>query len=926
MKSLLLLLAFFTLSFTLNAQSGKIEGKVTDSKSGAALSGVSVSVNGSKSVSATNMDGFFVITLEAGKKYTLQLTSVGYQPKELTDVEIIAGQVSRIDITLDKLTKTEDVVVVRTTSARKESAAALITYQRNTSVVAQVISAETIKRSPDKNTGEVLKRVTGTSVQEGKYLVVRGLSDRYNMAMLNGIALSSTEPDRKTFSFDIFPAAMIDNIVMNKTFIPELPGEWAGGLVQVQTKDVPAASFLNVQLGTGFNSNTIGRDFQQAPGGKLDWLGIDNKERGLPASIPVKSEFSALSPAEKAALGKNFRNNWVAKSGNAPINSSFQVNGGGSTRIFGKKVAGIFALTYNQSNKRTPFDNIFIANNEGDVEIRYNNNKYSRDVLAGALANVTLQLNNNNKISVKNLLNINTTDFVSDRYDGRDYIISGGGNGDRVKATEIGFRQNTFFNTQLIGEHNLPKLQTKIKWYGGFNILDQYIPDQHRLFYTQDGNDPSAPYYALLGLGAGQKSGSIFYSFLNDYIYNAGGDVTKSLNIKGKTHSVKAGYLFQVKDRLFDSRPFYTNTASNAIKLLSPDQLYAPENFGTGNDKVQFDEINGNAYRYVANTILNAVYLQFDNPIGNKLRLVWGARFESYDQLVGSVRKDDPRHVNSLVKDFLPGLNLTYKLNNKTNFRFAASQTVIRPEFRELSPFAFYDFELGAQVVGNKSAERTKVSNFDLRYELYPRAGELFTVGAYFKHFDKPIEYYFNRTGPGTNTFNILNTKNATAYGAELEFRKKLDFISALKNFTFSGNLSYIYSRVKDTTGTVDRPLQGQSPYLINFGLQYDVEKIGFSSTLLFNQIGRRILFVGNEAISDIWEAPRPLLDLQLAQKVFKRKGEIKLNISDIINSRANFYHDLDNNKKYSKASKDVLAISRNYGTNVSLSFAYTIK
>ncbi len=926
MKSLLLLLAFFTLSFTLNAQSGKIEGKVTDSKSGAALSGVSVSVNGSKSVSATNMDGFFVITLEAGKKYTLQLTSVGYQPKELTDVEIIAGKVSRIDINLDKLAKTEDAVVVRTTSARKESAAALITYQRNTSVVAQVISAETIKRSPDKNTGEVLKRVTGTSVQEGKYLVVRGLSDRYNMAMLNGIALSSTEPDRKTFSFDIFPAAMIDNIVMNKTFIPELPGEWAGGLVQVQTKDVPAASFLNVQLGTGFNSNTIGRDFQQAPGGKLDWLGIDNKERGLPASIPVKSEFSALSPAEKAALGKNFRNNWVAKSGNAPINSSFQVNGGGSTRIFGKKIAGIFALTYNQSNKRTPFDNIFIANNEGDVEIRYNNNKYSRDVLAGALANVTLQLNNNNKISVKNLLNINTSDFVSDRYDGRDYIISGGGNGDRVKATEIGFRQNTFFNTQLIGEHNLPTLQTKIKWYGGFNILDQYIPDQRRLFYTQDGNDPSAPYYALLGLGAGQKSGSIFYSFLNDYIYNAGGDVTKSLNIKGKTHSVKAGYLFQVKDRLFDSRPFYTNTASNAIKLLSPDQLYAPENFGTGNDKVQFDEINGNAYRYVANTILNAAYLQFDNPIGNKLRLVWGVRFESYDQLVGSVRKDDPRHVNSLVKDFLPGLNLTYKLNNKTNFRFAASQTVIRPEFRELSPFAFYDFELGAQVVGNKSAERTKVSNFDLRYELYPRAGELFTVGAYFKHFDKPIEYYFNRTGPGTNTFNILNTKNATAYGAELEFRKKLDFISALKNFTFSGNLSYIYSRVKDTTGTVDRPLQGQSPYLINFGLQYDVEKIGFSSTLLFNQIGRRILFVGNEAISDIWEAPRPLLDLQLAQKVFKRKGEIKLNISDIINSRANFYHDLDNNKKYSKTSKDVLAISRNYGTNVSLSFAYTIK
>jgi len=926
MKLLTLLLAFFTLSLSAFAQKGKIEGKLTDAKTGQPLSGVSVIIKNTDKGVATDQDGRYVINADAGTKISLIFSYNGVT-KEVEDIEVINGKITTQDIALEVKTKTGDEIVVRTTSsARKETAAALISYQKNTSVVAQVISAETIKRSPDKNTGEVLKRVTGTSVQEGKYLVVRGLSDRYNMAMLNGIALSSTEPDRKTFSFDIFPAAMIDNIVMNKTFIPELPGEWAGGLVQVQTKDVPAASFLNVQLGTGFNSNTIGKDFQQASGDKLDWLGIDNGTRALPEALPLKSAFSALSPAEKAELGKGFRNNWVARSGAAPINASFQINGGGTTKIFGKKVAGIFALTYNQSNKRTPFDNTFIANNDGDVEIQYSNNKYSRDVLAGALANITLQLNSNNKISVKNLININTTDFVTDRYDGRDYILSGGGTGDRVKATEIGFRQNTFFNTQLIGEHNLPKLETKVKWYGGFNILDQYIPDQRRLFYTQDGTDPNAPYYALLGLGAGQKSGSIFYSFLNDYIYNAGGDITKSLNLNGKKHSLKAGYLFQVKDRLFDSRPFYTNTASNAIKLLSADQLYAPENFGIGNDKVQFDEINGNAYRYVANTILNAAYLQFDNPIGEKFRLVWGVRFESFDQLVGSVRKDDPRHVNTIVKDFLPGINLAYKLNNKTNFRFAASQTVIRPEFRELSPFAFYDFELGAQVVGNKTAERTKVTNLDLRYELYPRAGELITFGAYFKHFDKPIEYYFNRTGPGTNTFNILNTKNATAFGAEVEFRKKMDFVNALKNFTLSGNVSYIYSRVKDTTGTVDRPLQGQSPYLINFGIQYDVEKIGFSSTLLFNQIGRRILFVGNEAISDIWEAPRPLLDLQLSQKVFKKRGEVKLNISDIINKKANFYHDLDDNKKYSKTSKDVLAITRNYGTNYTLTFAYNIK
>lgn len=926
MRFFIFLLTFFIFFTTAFAQKTIIEGKVTDAKSGEKLTGVSISIVGEKSITLTNNDGVFILKVDANKKYTIKLTYIGYTSKELNEVEAIANLVNHIDILLAPSAKIENTVIVKS-SARKETVNALIAVQKNTPVIAQVISAEAIRRSPDKNTGEILKRVTGTSVQEGKYLVVRGLADRYNQAMLNGILLSSTEPDRKTFSFDIFPAAMIDNIVMNKTFIPELPGEWAGGLIQVQTKDVPTANFLNVQLGTGFNSNTIGNNFYQAAGGNKDWLGIDDGTRGLANNFPTKTNFSTLSTTDKTNLGKQLRNNWQATPTAAPINTSFQINGGGTTKILGKKVGGMFAITYNQSNKRTPFDNKFIANNDGDVELQYNNNKYSRDILAGALANISVQFNSNHKIAFKNILNVNTTNFVIDRYDGRDYILSGGGNGDKVKAQEIGFKQNTFFNTQLIGDHNFTKQKVKVKWYGGFNILDQYIPDQRRLFYTQDASNPTANYFALIGLGAGQKSGSIFYSFLNDYIYNAGGDVSKVIDYKGQKHTIKVGYLFQVKDRLFDSRPFYLNTSSNAIKQLPANQLFAAENFGLGNEKVQFDEIAGNAFRYVANTIMNAGFIQFDNPIGEKFRAVWGVRVESFDQLVGSVKKSDPRHVNTLVTDFLPGVNLTYKLNNQTNFRFSAGQTVIRPEFRELSPFAFYDFELGAQVVGNKAAQRTKVTNIDVRYELYPRAGELFTIGAYFKHFDKPIEYYFNRTGPGTNTFNILNTKQATAYGVELEYRKKLDFIKALKNFTVTGNLSYIYSKVNDSTGNINRPLQGQSPYLINFGINYDLEKSGFSATLLFNQIGRRILFVGNEAISDIWEAPRPLLDLQIAKKLCNKKGEVKLNISDIINSSANFYHDLDGNNKYSgTSSKDVLAIQRNYGTNVTITFAYSIK
>jgi outer membrane receptor protein involved in Fe transport len=385
-----------------------------------------------------------------------------------------------------------------------------------------------------------------------------------------------------------------------------------------------------------------------------------------------------------------------------------------------------------------------------------------------------------------------------------------------------------------------------------------------------------------------------------------------------------------VKDRLFDSRPFsiYLSTDNPILRQLSAEQIFAPENFGTGTDnKFGFDELGGNQYRYLANTILNAGYIQLDNQFTDKLRAVWGVRVEDYDQVVGSMRKADPRYVHTQVRDYLPALNLTYKLNDKTNIRLAGSQTVIRPEFRELSTFAFFDFELGATILGNTQLRRTKVSNLDLRYEIYPGAGELVTAGLFYKYFKDPIELYFNQSGAGTsNTFNYINADEAKSYGAEIEFRKKLDFASSLKNFTLQGNVSYIYNRVKKENAQLDRPMQGQSPYLINASLQYDLEKIGLNTTLLFNVIGRRILYVGNQDVPSIWEAPRPLSDLQIAKKVIKNKGEVKLNVTDFLNRRAYFYHDLDNNKKFKEGSADALSINRKYGTNISLSFSYNIK
>ena len=915
------------------AQTGKVSGRIVD-ESNRPVAGASVKVVSTNTGVSCDADGRFTLTLATGKKFEIKITAVGFTPKILSDVEVKANQVNELYINLVTATKNLENVIV-TTSARKESTNALIQFQKNTNAVAQVISAEAIRRSPDKNTGESLKRVTGLSIQEGRYIIVRGLSDRYNQAMLNGVLLSSTEPDRKTFSFDIFPAAIVENIIVNKTFIPEYSAEWAGGLIQVNTRDIPAKGFLNVQAGTNFNTNTIGKDFYTYPGGKLDWLGMDDGTRALPDNFPTKNKFGEIQDnTAKIDLGKSIAaKSWAPEkrsSSLAALGQSFQANGGFATKLFNKDLGGVVTVTYNRSIRNLSYENSFftINNEKADPSFDYNNNRYTEDVLWGALANFSLRINPNNKISFKNLINVNTSDYTTLRT-GKDFE-SNSDVGENIRAYEYGFKNNTFFNTQVNGEHNIPSLKLKFNWFGSFTILDQYVPEQRRLQYNQAVGDPNAPYLALLSNTLSQKTGSVFYSNLNDYIYNAGGDVTTNFNLFSRKQTVKAGYNFQVKDRLYNARPFSISLPSDnpALKALDPSLIFAAENFGTANNQFHFDEISGIYFRYLANSILNAGYLQFDNSFTDWLRAVWGVRYENFDQLVGSTLKSDPRFNHSKVGDFLPAVNATFKLNNTTNLRVAGSQTVIRPEFRELTGTAFYDFEVGATIIGNPNLQRTKVTNADIRYEIYPRAGELFTIGAFYKFFNNPIELAFNQTGAGSsNTFNYLDNDKTTAqtFGAELEFRKKLDFVPAFERFTVQGNFSYIHNRVKFNEQTLDRPMQGQSPYLINAALQYDIEEAGLYATFLFNEVGRRILYVGNEQVPAVWEAPRALLDVQVAKKIMNNKAELKLNITDLLNQPANFYHDLDNNKKYD-GSKDALALKRKYGTGVSISFAYNIK
>lgn len=389
--------------------------------------------------------------------------------------------------------------------------------------------------------------------------------------------------------------------------------------------------------------------------------------------------------------------------------------------------------------------------------------------------------------------------------------------------------------------------------------------------------------------------------------------------------------MIQVKDRLYDAQLFanYLPVDNPELRALPASEIFSPKNFGNGyNNLFAFDAIKNKNFRYLANTILNAGYLQFDNRFGKWVRVVWGIRVEYYDQLVGSVKKWDPRFINSKVLDWLPSLNVAFKINNNTNIRLSGSQTVVRPELRELSFLNLYDFDLNASVQGKPDLKRTKVVNLDLRYEIFPRPGEVFSAGVFYKHFNNPIEQIYNEGGGGASTFSFQNPKVARSYGLELEIRKKLDGVPVLRNFTMQANVSYINSKVSDTLFKINRRLQGQSPYLINAGLMYDLKK-GFAATLLFNVIGERIYLVGDKSAGagtpDIYEAPYPLLDLQLSQKVFKNKGEIKVNVSNILNRTQYFYQNKFSDKEVNfQKNEDAYRFTRQSGTVASISINYS--
>ncbi len=908
---------------------GRISGTVTDGTSGETLIGVTVSVKhpGKESSvmgTTTDIDGKFTFEIAAGG-YELEVRYVGYQPKVVTDVTVTDGKTTTLSVALTEPKSTDLSEVVITGSLKKESVNALYTMQKNAMAVSDGISADVIKRSPDRSTGDALKRVSGTTIQDGKFVIIRGLSDRYNTALVDNAILPSTEPNRKAFSFDIIPANMIDNIVITKSGTPDLPGDFAGGVINILTKEVPEENFNNISIGTGYNTVATGKKFQSGYRSGTDFLGFDNGARQLPATFPTTAGLSRLDankPEQSVPYLKALNNDFSVHERKALPAINLQGSLGRIYNLGGNSRFGVTAaVTYNHNESikkdlKRQYDNY-----------DYRDNVYTYSSNLGALLNLGYYVGKS-KFTLKTFYNRIFDDNFLYR-EGTNYSSS-----KEIKYYAFDLIQKSLFKTTLNGEHQVGQGQSKLSWLVSYNYITNNQPDQRKISYFES----ATPGEYVADLGTLGKANNRLFGNLNESIWN--GNLNYSIPFKFlEKSSLQIGAFGQYRYRDFANR--YLGAVINPMHPDANEIVQRPIQTLFADDV-----INGNAYslldgtgdgdQYEAKTMTLGGYAMMDNKISENLRVVWGARLESYHIDLSTATKQE---VDQRWLDILPSLNLTYSLNTKSNLRASYFRSVARPELREMANLGYYDYELSANITGNTALKRTLIDNVDLRYEWFMNAGEILSASVFYKNFSNTLESQVYGAG---SSYDIRpgNYKRGTNIGIEFELRKRLDFIaknSFLKNLTYYVNLAYVKSDV-----TVDslyirgkmvdsRPLSGQAPFVINTSLAYTSNNGKLNMNVLYNRVGQRLTFIGQDRFGIVYEAPRNLLDFQVSYAVTKR-SEFRLNVKDILNNPVRFYFDQNGDKKYNGSAfkegkiiegEDWLLQEFRPGSTFSLTYSY---
>ena len=854
---------------SLQSWAQQLKGVVIDKNSKETLIGAVISIEGTDVKAVTDVNGNFSFEGLKDGTYTLYIKYVGYKTLKIDGV-----QMKDANLTIALQPDEQQLKGVTVTAVeRRNTDAAMIQVAKSSPVIVSNVSAQEISRTQDTNAGEVIRRVPGVSLIDDKFVMVRGLSQRYNNVWVNGGAVPSSEADSRAFSFDIIPSSQIDNLTIVKSPTAEYPADYSGGFIIVNTKEIPAENSFSLSVGGNWNTASAFQDFAYSKGSATDFLAFDNGMRsihgGINASLAPQLDANG-SPIDNYAtslLGNHLNNDWMVKSKKPLGDLKLATSLNHRWMLGGRTLGMLAALNYtNEYRTYEKMENnlfgIYDAANDKPNYLRHSvDDQYNNNVRLGAMLNFTLlSKDGNHKYQFKNIFN----QLATSRYTWRDGVSA---QSNLERSAEYYYRSRTTYNGQLTGKHHFK--------FGNFE------PD--------------------LQVGAYGEYRSRQYQ-TREFIYN-----------------------WNVSDN---------NMPSDFRHSDIPTLLSNEENMGY--DKLYLLEQKQMRNNYRGHNTLGAGYLTLSLPFG-QFGIHAGVRFEHNDmELISNTRdyekSETSRHYRT--SDFFPSLNTTYKLNDQHQIRLSYGRSINRPEFREVSSSVYYDFDLASNVQGNTELKNCYVDNLDLRYEWYPSRGELISLAVFYKHFDSPIEWTYTVAGGTDLIYSYKNAKSANNYGIELDIRKSLDFIG-LRNFSWSFNGALIKSKVQFEKGAKEenRPMQGQSPYLINTGLFYKNEPLKMDIALLYNRIGKRIIGVGrsegssgddsNSRVPHSYEMPRNTIDLSFAKK-FGSHIELKLNIRDLLAEKV-YYKQFADVTYSDGRTKEVEEITRCYkpGRNIGLQAIY---
>ncbi|WP_071145274.1 TonB-dependent receptor [Bacteroides ihuae] len=889
---------------TKSAGTGNLSGFILDQK-GEPLVGATVRIPNTQLGTVTNLEGKYSLKAVPTGIVTVEASYVSFETLKITEVKINPARTTELDLVMKEASEELGEVVV-TAEYSDASAKGLYAKQKTMAAMSDGVSADLIKKTSDNNVAQVLKRVSGVTIDNGKYVTIRGMGERYNNVQLNGATLPSTEPNRRNFAFDVIPSNLIDNVTISKTFTPDLPGEFTGGLVEVQTLSVPQKSFFTVTLGTGMNTQSTGKDFLSTKRYGSDWLlGEKDKRQWYEGKGEETRKQNIQNASQMNSYG--FKKYTASPMQNYSLTWGLPLDLGNN-----QKLGFVAAVTYR--NEQTT-DEIKEAHMITRDSIYKSSHRYKFVTSTGAVANVGWEMPNH-RITWRNLYNNRFTHTNMERYL-YGYYTS-------FESTQKFYEQysvpliSSLIQTQLDGEHHLFNKNLIFTWNGSYNKVRRTNPDDRyaRGAVQAESGDKSFIDWrsATLSSGVNLNDGNIMYSDLKETKKTVGGNLEHSFVVAGNSQRLKAGYMGTFRSSDFEQQ--YLRAYGNASGGPSIQDYFAPESFSSGLlEYIQGGQGDGIDF-YDGKQTIHAAYLMGEFSFFRKLHFTTGFRmedaktevhtkFSSYIDGEGYQLRDSIVSVKK--KDWLPAATLVYNITNEINARLAYSSTIARPDFREMTPTQYYNVDDRVTVVGVGAIKQSRTDNFDLRLEWYPHAGEVISVSGFYKKFKDPVEMVTVEAA-SQQSFDLFafNLDDATVKGIEFNVRKSLGFIGAgtfFKDIYVSGNatiikgdVTYNYDKLMAGSGSLkdietqdrNRPLQGLSPYTVNAGLAYQGMIVG--AALNYGRSGRKLVMAGEEEKYDQYETPRDVLDLQLSARFMKERLEFKFNASDLLNQDAIVY------------------------------------